>query len=64
MLYQQGSGHPLPREVRARLVEIVRELDRLWEARRHELASLPFPLPVPPSPVEAKTRPRGHRQVA
>lgn len=64
MLYQQGSGHPLPREIRARLVEIVRELDRLWEARRHELASAPFPLQAPPAPAETKTRARGHRQVA
>lgn len=44
MLYRHGAGRPFPRDVRARLVEIVRELDRLWELRRHELASTPFPL--------------------
>ena len=44
MLYRQGSGHPLPREIRARLVEIVHELDRLWDVRRHELAGPPLQL--------------------
>jgi hypothetical protein len=43
-LYRQGSGHPLPREIRARLIEIVRELDRLWDVRRHELAGPPLQL--------------------
>jgi hypothetical protein len=73
LLYRRGAGRPFPRDVRARLVEIVRELDRLWEVRRHELASLPFPLhaaqaaeaaqatPAAPSP---KARPRSDREVA
>jgi len=38
MLYRQGMGRPLSRQVRARLAELIRELDRLWEQRRHELA--------------------------
>ncbi len=73
LLYRRGAGRPFPRDVRARLVEIVRELDRLWELRRHELASVPFPLqaahaveaaqaiPVEPS---SKARPRSDREVA
>lgn len=73
LLYRRGAGRPFPRDVRARLVEIVRELDRLWEVRRHELASLPFPLhaaqaaeaaqatPAGPSP---KARSRSDREVA
>ncbi len=64
MLYRQGSGRPFPREIRARLVEIVRELDRLWELRRHELASAPLPLQAAPTVSSAKTRSRGHREVA
>ena len=40
MLYRQASGHPIPRLVRARLGEIVRELDRLWDQRRRELAAI------------------------
>ena len=38
MLYRQGMGRPLSRQVRARLAELIRELDRLWEQRRYELA--------------------------
>jgi hypothetical protein len=38
MLYRQGMGRPLSRQVRARLSELIRELDRLWEQRRQELA--------------------------
>jgi len=68
MLYRQGAGRPLPREVRARLVEIVRELDRLWELRRHELASPPLQLQAGPAASVAssptKTRARSHREVA
>jgi len=66
MLYRQGSGHPFPRDVRARLVEIVRELDRLWELRRHELASVPLPLQATPVPAAAppRARTRSDREVA
>jgi hypothetical protein len=46
-LYRQGSGRPFPRDVRARLVEIAHELDRLWDLRRQELASPPLPLRAP-----------------
>lgn len=63
-LYRQGAGRPFPRDVRARLVEIVRELDRLWELRRHELASAPFPLHEPPVAAAPKTRTRSDRVVA
>ncbi len=63
-LYRQGSGHPLPREVRARLVEIVRELDRLWELRRHELASPPFQFQTTSPTSTPKTGARTHSQVA
>ena len=63
-LYRQGSGHPIPREVRARLVEIVRELDRLWELRRHELASTPLSFAAPSAPRTPNSRTRSHRQVA
>jgi hypothetical protein len=72
-LYRQGAGRPFPRDVRARLVEIVRELDRLWELRRHELASTPFPLQAtqaaqaaPAADVEppSKARTRSDREVA
>lgn len=62
ILYRQGAGRPLPREVRARLVEIVRELDRLWEQRRRELASPPLRVEVMVAPSKARTR--GQPQVA
>jgi len=73
LLYRQGAGRPFPRDVRTRLVEIVRELDRLWEVRRHELASVPFPLQAaqvaeaaqaPPIAPSSKARPRSDREVA
>jgi hypothetical protein len=66
-LYRQGSGHPIPRNIRARLVEIVRELDRLWDVRRRELASPPLqlqpvlaapPVPAVPAGSSPKTRTR------
>ena len=75
-LYRQGAGRPFPRDVRARLVEIVRELDRLWELRRHELASTPFPLqatqaapaaagaPAADAEPPSKARTRSDREVA
>lgn len=66
-LYRQGVGRPFPRDVRARLVEIVQELDRLWERRRQELASPPLPLRAPlEAPVEApvKVRAGKSREVA
>ncbi len=63
-LYRRGAGRPFPRDVRARLVEIVRELDRLWEVRRHELASPPLPLQVAPAASSQKARTRSHREVA
>lgn len=46
-LYRRGAGRPFPRDVRARLVEITHELDRLWERRRQELASPPLALRAP-----------------
>jgi len=61
-LYRRGVGRPLAREVRIRLSEIVRELDRLWEQRRRELASPPFPIEA--AVPSAKARPRGQPQVA
>ncbi len=67
ILYREGSGRPFPRDVRARLVEIAHELDRLWELRRHELASPPLPLRTPPeAPAEAprKVRAGNDRVVA
>lgn len=63
-LYRQGAGRPFPRDVRARLVEIVRELDRLWELRRHELASAPFPLQAAQAAAAPKARTRSDREVA
>lgn len=63
-LYRQGVGRPFPRDVRARLVEIIRELDRLWEVRRHELASGPLPLRVDPAVSSQKPRARSDRVVA
>ena len=66
-LYRKGSGRPFPRDVRARLVEIAQELDRLWELRRHELASPPLPLRTPlEAPAEAprKVRAGNDRVVA
>ena len=63
-LYRQGAGRPFPRDVRARLVEITRELDRLWEVRRHELASAPFPLQAAPDAPALKRRTRSVREVA
>jgi hypothetical protein len=61
MLYHQGSGHPLPKEVRARLGEIVRELDRLWEQRRYELAT---GSPYFEAAASPKGRSRNHSEVA
>lgn len=65
-LYRQGAGRPFPRAVRARLVELIRELDRLWEVRRHELASAPFPLHAArvAAAQTPKTRSRNDRVVA
>jgi hypothetical protein len=56
-LYRQSAGRPMPREVRARLVEIVKELDRLWDLRRQELASPPFVLPLSAPPAEPAAAP-------
>jgi len=69
-LYRQGSGHPLPRDVRARLIEIVHELDRLWDVRRHELAGPPLqlqsmiPTPAPKPPRAAAAARAARDQVA
>ena len=65
-LYRQGSGRPFPREVRARLVEIAHELDRLWDLRRQELSSPPLPLraPVEAAEVQRKVRAGSTREVA
>jgi hypothetical protein len=66
-LYRRGSGRPFPRDVRARLVEIAQELDRLWDLRRQELASPPLPLRAPqatPAEAPAKVRAGNDREVA
>ena len=66
-LYRQGVGRPFPRDVRARLVEIGHELDRLWDLRRQELASPPLPLRTPlEAPAESvrKARAGSTREVA
>jgi len=66
-LYRRGSGRPFPRDVRARLVEIAQELDRLWDLRRQELASPPLPLRTPlasPAEAPAKVRAGNDREVA
>ena len=66
-LYRQGSGRPFPRDVRARLVEIAHELDRLWDLRRQELASPPLPLRAPleaTAEVPRKVRAGSTREVA
>lgn len=59
-LYRQASGRPLPRAIRARLGEIVRELDRLWDLRRRELVTFPAlngaeALPKPRSAAPGKS---------
>ena len=59
MLYRQGMGRPLSRQVRARLVELIRELDRLWEQRRHELAGPRLTQEAGPS--KRRTEPRAGR---
>ncbi len=57
MLYRQACGHPLPRAVRARLGEIVRELDRLWDLRRRELAAISW-LMEPADPPQVAATPK------
>ena len=59
MLYRQGMGRPLSRQVRARLVELIRELARLWEQRRHELAGPRLTQEAGPS--KRRTEPRAGR---
>ncbi|HYM91995.1 MAG TPA: hypothetical protein VEW91_10215 [bacterium] len=59
-LYRQVSGRPLPRAVRVRLGEIVRELDRLWDLRRREMVTFPVlngsdEIPKPRSVAPAKS---------
>ena len=57
MLYRQGTGRPLSRAVRARLIEISRELDRLWDRRRQELAAEAYPAEAAVSTKALAVRP-------